>query len=226
VFKPKALLMDEPLGSLDKKLRDEMELEIRRLHKQLGVTVIYVTHDQEEALTMSERIAIMNHGRIDQLGSPSDVYEFPKTVFVASFIGESNFFDGEVVDVVAEQVVVRTESGSVLRAKSHEHLDPGQHASIAVRPERAFFCDEDADPANSVSGVLEEAIYVGTNIRFGVRLSTGQVVVVRKPGPFGDRYPRPGDQTRVGWSAEESIALAPGPEAVSTTEGVSQGGEG
>lgn len=209
VFNPQALLMDEPLGSLDKKLRDEMELEIRRLHNQLGVTVIYVTHDQEEALTMSERIAVMNNGRIEQIGTPADVYELPETVFVASFIGESNFFRGEITEDLGQEVVVRTDTGTRLRATPRGELSHGQQVIVAVRAERAFFSPEEGDSFNSVAGILEEAIYVGTNIRFGVRLSDGQMLIVRRPGPFSDDYPRPGQRVRVGWSSAESVILTP-----------------
>ena len=145
VFEPEILLMDEPLGALDKKLRDHMKLEIKHLQQSLEITVIYVTHDQEEALTMSDRIAIMNYGKIMQLDTPMGLYESPANLFVADFIGESNFLEGKVVDVNSNEVCIETRQGIRVWAAKGSEVTKGQDASVAVRPEKiSIFSDEES----------------------------------------------------------------------------------
>ena len=137
VFDPQVLLMDEPLGALDKKLREELQIEIKHIQEALGVTVIYVTHDQEEALTMSDRIAVLNQGRIQQVGAPDQLYEAPENRFVADFIGESNMFRGTVMGTKDDALLVETEDGLRLLTSWLEDVRPGQQVSCVVRPERS-----------------------------------------------------------------------------------------
>src|SRR5208282_1331815 len=137
VFEPRVLLMDEPLGSLDKKLREHMQAEIKRIQQQLDMTVIYVTHDQDEALTMSDRIAVMHSGRIQQIGCPTELYDEPVNAFVADFIGESNFVSGTVTEVESDgTIAVRHQSGRVFRAAGHVAVRPGMSVVASIRPER------------------------------------------------------------------------------------------
>jgi len=140
VFHPRLLLMDEPLGALDKQLRESLQLEMRRLHADLGITFIYVTHDQEEALTMSDRVAVMHEGLIAQVGTPEDLYDRPCDRFVASFIGESNFLPG-VVRGRENGMVVADCGGSMLRAMAQTRLSPGETVTLATRPERIRFAE-------------------------------------------------------------------------------------
>ena len=139
VFDPPILLMDEPLGALDKNLREYMQLEIKSIQRQLKITTIYVTHDQQEALTMSDRIAVMNHGRIEQVGSPEEVYEKPCNRFVAGFVGESNFLKGRIIERVEKTWLIGTDSHLHIRTPYTDSLKPGMDVYLALRPERVFF---------------------------------------------------------------------------------------
>ena len=167
VYRPALLLMDEPLGALDKKLREQMQLEIMAVHRQRRMSVLYVTHDQEEALTMSDRIAVFNTGRVEQVGTPAELYERPATRFVAGFVGEMNFFPGQLRDTEGgvAQVDVR---GQVLSAANPHGLAAGQGVVVAVRPERLGV---EAGPG--VAAVLENVIYLGNARRYVLRLPDG-----------------------------------------------------
>jgi putative spermidine/putrescine transport system ATP-binding protein len=216
VFEPKILLMDEPLGALDRKLREQMQIEILHLHRELGISVVYVTHDQEEALVMSDRIAVFNRGRIEQIGLASELYERPATRFVAGFLGESNFFSATVGETV--DGFCRLNGGSLaLRARSGGLLDgglldgglsAGSRAVVAVRPERIRISDGAVGPAdeNGVSGVLREVIYLGRSRRFVVRLASGQEVSSYEQVGT-DRDLAPGSAVHLSWRAEDATAL-------------------
>jgi len=177
VFEPPVLLLDEPLGALDKKLRGEMQLELKHLHARLGVTIIYVTHDQEEALTMSDRIAVMNQGRIEQLGTPTELYETPRTRFVAEFIGESNFFEGAVVAAEGGAVAVVTASGLRLPIPS-SCARVGDKVAVFLRPEKILIGPEHG---TGVAGEVAEIIYLGEATRYVVRTDTGDLLTVKRP---------------------------------------------
>src|SRR5262245_44304568 len=170
IFRPPVLLMDEPLGALDRKLRDQMQLEIKRIQRTLGLTVLYVTHDQEEALILSDRIAIMHEGRLHQVGPPAEVYERPATGFVADFVGESNVLAGVVENGGPPGSTVRlAPSGRLLRARE-DALAPGQPVRLMVRPEAvAVDIAEPDEGDNRIEGVVEEALYLGQAIRYVVR---------------------------------------------------------
>lgn len=182
VFKPSVLLMDEPLGALDKKLRDHMQTEIRRIHQRLGVTVIYVTHDQGEALTMSDRIAIMNDGRIEQIGSPSDLYDRPNTKFVADFLGDTNFIAGKLVDVSGDRGTVQANgTWSFSGVLSDPSLRPGASVVVGVRPEKIHVADANEKPTNTCTATVSEVVYSGDVTRYEVRGPGDVSLIVSAP---------------------------------------------
>jgi spermidine/putrescine ABC transporter ATP-binding subunit len=179
VFEPPVLLMDEPLGALDRKLRIEMQLELKRLQARLGVTVIYVTHDQEEALTLSDRIAVMNHGRIEQLGDPTELYERPHTAFVAQFIGESNRLEGAVADSGDGRAVLITPSGLRLPVRP-DGVPSGHPALFFLRPEQIVIAAESDVGGGAVTGEVVEAVFVGESMRYVVRAPRGEMFTIKR----------------------------------------------
>ena len=210
VFKPKILLMDEPLGALDKKLRDHMRLEIKHLHESLNITVVYVTHDQEEALTMSDRIAIMNEGKIIQLDTPVELYESPANLFVADFIGESTFLKGRVAETDGDRTAVETGGLKVWVHKLNQ-MDSGEEVSIAIRPEKIQILTDDPDASgdivNRFSGRIEEIVYVGEARIYRIILASGAIVDVKvQSGPNSKNYKIGGDIT-IGWQTRHGLAL-------------------
>ena len=212
VLEPDILLLDEPLGAIDLKLRKEMQLELKALNKQLGTTFIYVTHDQEEALTMSDRIAVMDNGRVAQLGTPAEIYENPRTAFVAKFIGESNFFEGRVTEHSGGQWVIRRPDGACFRVPSHPSLRSGEEARIAVRPEWMDVWRADAVPPgeNALTGTIRDIIYLGETMHVIVTVpGSGDVTVaVRNEGqlikPLGWKR---GEPAAVAWLPEDCQVL-------------------
>jgi spermidine/putrescine transport system ATP-binding protein len=212
VLEPEILLLDEPLGAIDLKLRKEMQLELKALNKQLGTTFVYVTHDQEEALTMSDRIAVMDNARVAQLGTPAEIYENPRTAFVAKFIGESNFFAG-----IAERrngrtwEIARTGGGRFL-VPDHPALAEGKAVRIAVRPEWMDVWRGDAVPPgeNAVGGTIRDVIYLGETMHVivGVPGSDDVTVAVRNEGQLIKPLPwKRGDQAAVAWLPEDCQIL-------------------
>jgi spermidine/putrescine transport system ATP-binding protein len=173
---PKVLLLDEPLSALDYKLRKEMQIELKRLQHETGITFIFVTHDQEEALTMSDRIAVMSKGRILQVGSPWDIYDKPAERFVADFIGETNFLKGTVSDIANGAGSVRLASGADIRATIAEGFSPRGEATIIVRPEHA----RAVASGGQLSGTVENVVYFGTDTHIHVRLDQGELFTVRQ----------------------------------------------
>lgn len=198
VNRPEVLLLDEPLGALDLKLRKEMQLELKRLQREVGITFIYVTHDQEEALTMSDRIAVMSGGRVLQIGPAHEIYERPNCRFVADFIGETNFLEGTVREQRGREVTVLLEGGLTALAGSDVTLTSGQKVAVAVRPEKLGIRPFDT-AENVYPGRIEEVVYIGTDTHYRVRLPGDQQVRVREQND--DPYSRPlanvGDEARV-----------------------------
>jgi spermidine/putrescine ABC transporter ATP-binding subunit len=211
VFKPKILLMDEPLGALDKKLRDHMRLEIKHLQESLNITVIYVTHDQEEALTMSDRIAIMNDGKIIQLDTPVQLYESPANLFVADFIGESNFLAGRVAETEGDKIAIETGEGLKVWVKNLGQLDAGEEVSVAIRPEKIQILSNESDAHNDIinrfTGRIEEIVYVGEARIYRINLASGAMVDVKvQSGPNSKNYKIGGDIS-IGWRTSHGLAL-------------------
>jgi putative spermidine/putrescine transport system ATP-binding protein len=192
VYEPALILMDEPLGALDRKLRENMQIEIRRLHRDTGATIVFVTHDQEEALALSDRICLMDHGRIVQLGTPREIYEHPASLFAADFIGISNVFRGRVGAAVLE-----TEDGAL-------PLPPGStatdEAALVVRPEHV-------ELEGPLRGRVAEAVYAGSETRLLVGLPSGATIVVRRSA--GQPVPAIGDEVSLGWDPGRARLLTP-----------------
>jgi spermidine/putrescine ABC transporter ATP-binding subunit len=212
VFGPPVLLMDEPLGALDRKLRGEMQLELKSIHRRLGITVVYVTHDQGEALTMSDRIAVMREGRVEQEGSPAELYEWPATRFVAGFLGECNFLEGRVVDASGGRSVVELKTGFRLEAASRG-LQPGAEAVVAIRPEKLWFADEevaDSGLAPQVEGTVEDIVYVGDLTKYQVRVwAVDAVLHVERQNRGGPSAIGCGDRLRLAWNPADIRVLPP-----------------
>jgi len=204
VFNPRVLLMDEPLGALDKQLREHLQLEIKALHEQLGVTIIYVTHDQEEALVMSDRIAVMNEGRIEQCGLPTELYDEPSSRFVATFIGESNFINGVVQRLDGASACVEAPGLGELRAPVRAGLAHGATVALTVRPEK-IVADENgvAPDMNAVTGTVEDVVFVGEMRRYVVLLPGGQRLVLKAQNRSGVRSFDRGDPIRVCWNIDD-----------------------
>ena len=199
VFRPRLLLMDEPLGALDKQLREGLQMELRRLHAELGITFIYVTHDQDEALTMSDRIAVVHEGAIAQLGTPEDLYDRPCSRFVASFIGESNFLEG-VVRGMEDGLVVVACGAAVLRAGGAARA-VGEAVTVTTRPERMVF---GGAGENRVAAVVEDAVFAGERSRYLCRTVEGASLVVKAPTGAAVRRYSPGEGVEIAWSAADT----------------------
>jgi ABC-type Fe3+/spermidine/putrescine transport system ATPase subunit len=204
VFNPRVLLMDEPLGALDKQLRERLQLEIKELHDQLGVTIIYVTHDQEEALVMSDRIAVMNDGRIEQCGPPTELYDEPSSRFVATFIGESNFIEGAISRIDGDTARVAAPGLAELIAPLKPGLSPGAAVALTVRPEKIVASENGAHPGmNAATGRVEDVIFVGEMRRYVVSLAGGQRLVLKAQNRGGIRNFDRGDTVQVAWNIDD-----------------------
>jgi putative spermidine/putrescine transport system ATP-binding protein len=213
VFRPPLLLMDEPLGALDKRLREAMQVEITRISRELGVTVLYVTHDQEEALAMSDRIAVYRQGRIEQVGRGEDLYERPASLFVASFMGESSIFRGRVESDLSgtylndgrRRIPVAEVAGGRLG------VEPGQRAALVVRPERMRVrgsgAGSDVGPGSMLRGVLRDAVYLGSSRKYLVDVGDGQQVLVRAAAGGPEVWPNVGEEVVVSWDVEDGVLV-------------------
>lgn len=199
---PKVLLLDEPLGALDLKLRKQMQVELKRLQKKLGITFVYVTHDQEEALTMSDRIAVMNEGIIEQLASPMEIYDRPLTKFVAGFIGESNIFDGKVTGSANGIIEVETHAGTV-RVKG-EGFEKGEAIHVSIRPEYIKVSRDNAEGFD-LRGTVKDFIYMGTVVKTSVDLKDGTEIKYSRFEKDDDF--REGDTLSVYWNPERAVAI-------------------
>ena len=209
VFRPRVLLMDEPLGALDKKLRAHMQLELKAIQRQLHVTVIYVTHDQDEALTMSDRVAVMRAGRTEQVGTPTELYESPVSRFVADFVGDSNFVDAVVVSATPDgRALVRAEGGLEVRATTREPLQSGQRVVVAVRPEKIVTQDARSTDLNRCKGVVEQVVYAGDATRYSVALGAAGTLTVKVQNRLASRTLGVGDPIELAWDAGDTRVFA------------------
>ncbi len=187
VNRPEVLLLDEPLGALDLKLRKEMQIELKNLQKEVGITFVYVTHDQEEALTMSDRIAVMHHGTVLHVGSPTEIYERPSCRFVADFIGDTNFMEGVVQEQNGGTTTVLVDDCLPVRVQTEGQLAQGTQVTVAVRPEKIRLLPEPLRGShNSFLGRIEQVVYVGTDTRFRIRLSDHVSLAVREQNVVSD----------------------------------------
>jgi putative spermidine/putrescine transport system ATP-binding protein len=206
VFEPKLVLMDEPLGALDKQLREQMQYEIKHIHERLGVTVVYVTHDQSEALTMSNRIAVLAHGVIQQVATPQDLYERPDNAFVAGFVGENNRLLGTVREVNGQTCVVAVEGGEV-RALAVRVDGVGSRSTLSLRPERVLIDPGPEHCPNVFDARVEELIYHGDHTRMRVRACGCDDFIIKVPNAAGKVHLEVGAAITIGWSAEDCRAL-------------------
>ncbi len=206
VFEPKLVLMDEPLGALDKQLREQMQLEIKHIHERLGVTVVYVTHDQSEALTMSDRIAVFNDGLIQQLATPTELYERPVNSFVARFIGENNTLHGRVIDINGSACIVEVD-GARIEALAVNVPGAGAPTTLSLRPERVRLNPAKDGCHNLFEARVEELIYLGDHTRARVSLCGNDEFVIKIPNAEGIPALDAGASIRVGWRKEDCRAL-------------------
>ena len=208
VNRPAVLLLDEPLGALDLKLRKQLQVELKRIQQDVGITFVYVTHDQEEALTMSDRIAVMNRGVVEQVSDPETVYESPATTFVAGFIGVSNLMPGEVISANGAGAELRLDAGPTVRTPQSGGATPGERAHAVVRPEKLVLApagDAAPDGRPSVEGQVESSLYLGTATQMVVKLGDGTRMTVLVPNADAEarrELPVAGDGARLSWSDE------------------------
>ena len=200
--------MDEPLGALDKNLRESMQYEIKHIHESIGVTVVYVTHDQTEALTMSNRIAVFNDGKVQQLSSPDELYERPVNSFVAEFIGENNTFAGEVSDVSGDKCKVKLNSGTEILANPIVAKTKGEKTTVSLRPERALI-DPETQMDNNHKGKIEEVIYHGDHTRLRVDLLGNNQFILKVPNSSSRMDIKEGREINIGWNSVDCRALDP-----------------
>ena len=208
VFEPKLVLMDEPLGALDKNLREEMQYEIKHIHEDLGVTMVYVTHDQSEALTMSNRIAVFEDGIVQQLAAPEVLYEKPDNAFVAGFIGENNRLMGEVKAIDGDMCSVELEGGGgVIEALKINVGAVGDRTTLSLRPERVEVNPPSGKFPNSCGAKVEELIYLGDHIRARATVSGNSDFIIKVPNAFGHTHLQRGETVNLGWAADDCRAL-------------------
>lgn len=211
VYKPSIILMDEPLGALDKKLREALQLEIKHLHEELGITVLYVTHDQEEAMVMSDRICLMNNARIEQIGTPDDLYHRPKTIFAADFLGESNFIDVRIKTLQDNTVVTETTTGTVLYAPLSSSIAPSTSAKVMIRPESIRVLSEHETAQNMLTGEVTDVIVAGGVTKSFVR--TAEHAMLKISQLTGSSKLQKGQHVRLGWTTCSAVLLTNGGKA-------------
>lgn len=206
VFEPRVVLMDEPLGALDKQLREQMQLDIRDLHRRLGLTIVFVTHDQSEALTMSDRVAVFNKGKIEQIGTPRQVYDEPATRFVAEFIGETNLVEGVVEAVQGAEANVRLASGARIVSAVSGTVAPGQTVYLSIRPERVDLTEIPGDARNSLETEVTDSVYQGDHLR--VQLQNDAHPLIAKLGRRSREF-APGTRVYAAFAAGDCRVIAP-----------------
>ena len=213
VFEPRLVLMDEPLSALDKQLREQMQYEIKQLQRRLGVTVVYVTHDQTEALTMSDRVAVFNAGVIQQLDTPDRLYERPANAFVAAFIGENNRLSGTVTERDGERCTVRLERAdgspgeATLQARAVACGGPGSRTTLSLRPERVRLNPPEGSCDTVAAATVKDLTYLGDHLRLRVLAFGDRELVTKLPNATSERAVAVGDSIRIGWRAADCHAL-------------------
>lgn len=207
MFKPDLIVLDEPLGALDRQLREQMQYELKRIHGELGVTMIYVTHDQLEALTMSDRVAVFEGGRLQQIGAPQELYAAPEGVFVAGFLGENNLLPGEVSSSSNGTCRVAVDGLGEVEAVRGTGVAVGARVRVAVRPERVRLGAAAADCDCVAPATLRQAVFLGDQIRLELRVTGGTDILVKAPNVAGQRDLAPGAPTQIGFDAVDARAL-------------------
>jgi putative spermidine/putrescine transport system ATP-binding protein len=207
VFEPKLVLMDEPLSALDKQLREQLQYEIKRLHHELGLTVVYVTHDQTEAMAMSDRVAVFHQGRIQQIDAPTTLYERPANAFVAQFIGENNQIKGRVVAIDGERCSVVLDDGTTVAAQSAGALKVGDPTLLSVRPERIHLNPATDAQSTRVSGMVIDVTYLGRHARVRLKACGLEDFIVTLPNDGRDLALATGSTLTLGWRAVDCRAL-------------------
>ncbi len=207
VYEPSIILMDEPLGALDKKLRDHLQLEIKHLHEQLGVTIMYVTHDQEEAMVMSDRICLMNQAQIEQIGTPEDLYFRPTSVFAADFLGESNLIDGILKGTEGATSMVELAGAGIIQATPNAGLVIGNKVTLMTRPEAVDVLSDNEHRTNEVSGNIREVIVGGGATKLYVDLKGGAKMQVTQLTQIASQRLSAGTEVRLGWEPEAVVVL-------------------
>ncbi len=212
IKRPKVLLLDEPLAALDKKLREQTQFELINIQEELGITFVVVTHDQEEAMTLSDRIAVMDHGRFQHVGTPKEIYEFPHNRFVANFIGTINTFEGVVTVVDKDRIsVYADEAGETLTALGRQLVDVGQQIEVAVRPEKIFIGKEKSGDSDDVciEGVVDDLGYLGNRSLYRIRLASGKIVQVSSQNRRRSitRFLEWEDKVWISWKPQSAVVL-------------------
>jgi spermidine/putrescine transport system ATP-binding protein len=213
INKPDVLLLDEPLAALDLKLRQKMLIELDMIHDEVGITFLYVTHDQGEAMSLSDRIAVMDAGRVEQIGTPAEIYESPRTSFVAAFIGDTNFLEGEVTAVEGEYCSVRIPGFPDVSCFNDKSLQPGNLVYLSVRPEKIQISRDrplgNKRDVNAIPATVEDVIYLGSNTKYWVRAESHRVQVMRQHFRFFlDEKPiRWKDDVWIWWSSDDGFML-------------------
>jgi putative spermidine/putrescine transport system ATP-binding protein len=208
VFEPSVLLLDEPLGALDAKLREGMQIELKQLHNRIGATILYVTHDQEEALTLSDRIVVFNDGRIMQVGTPDDLYQLPENRFVADFIGKTNFLTGKVSSTDGKICNVQLEDGIAMHGPLRNSFStPKSWATYSLRPEIILVGDEITDTPNTYEATVEEFLYLGEFTKYHLRIGDSIELIAKSSNRLGRNILSPGSKIKVGWDINELLLV-------------------
>ena len=210
INEPDVLLLDEPLGALDLKLRRQMQLELKRIQTEVGITFVHVTHDQEEAMTMADTVAVMNEGRIEQMGSPVQIYEHPRTAFVANFLGQSNLFEGTVAGVEKEEIAVKIHDSIIFVPINSTEIRSGRIV-VGVRPEKVKIVDQGKGglPKNQINGSIKNTAFVGVSTQYEVETSWGLEISAFEQNVDPSDLGRPGQAVTIAWEPRHSFVLAP-----------------
>ena len=218
VKEPAVLLLDEPLAALDLKLRKAMQIELKKLQERVGITFVYVTHDQEEALTLSDRVAVMNEGRVLQVGTPSAIYERPASRFVADFIGDTNFFEG-VVEAAGPPIIVREKRGFLLHCVANAKVEAGSRVTVAVRPEQLTVATMPGGAEeNVIDGVISRRTYLGDLIQYHVAVADDLEIRAQQQNRFEREALETGERVRLEWSRHVSLVIADEERSVADEE--------
>ena len=214
---PSALLLDEPLAALDLKLREAMQLELKRIQREVGITFVFVTHDQGEALTMSDRIAVMSQGRVEQIGSPEEIYHSPASLFVAGFIGSANLLPGKVTGFDAGDAIVQLTSGGSVRTRVDAGHQVGDHVSVMLRPERLSATTDQPGDGRSIAGTVTELIFQGATTRMELALGDGTRVVAQMTTDTEAPLTQPGSAVHVQWNPGAAFLITGWPSVAGAT---------